>query len=58
MISMLLAFLIAFGICWFSIKGYRDLTLKNKWSVAKMIAYSFLCATLAFGILILLVVLF
>ncbi len=58
MIRMLLAFLIAFGICWFSIKGYRDLTLKDKWSVAKMIAYSFLCATLAFSILILLVVLF
>lgn len=58
MIRMLLAFLIAFGICWFSIKGYRDLTLKDKWSLLKMTAYSFLCAALAMVILIMLVILF
>ena len=58
MIKLLLAFLIAFGICWFSIKGYRDLTLKDKWSVLKMLGYSFICASLAMVFLVMLVILF
>lgn len=58
MIKMLLAFLVSFAICWFGIKGYRDLTLKDKWSLLKITGYSILCASLAMLFLVLLVILF
>ena len=58
MIKILLSFLIAFGICFFGIKGYRDLTKKDKWALTKLIAYSTLCALLAIAFLILIVILF
>lgn len=58
MVKMLFAFLISFGICWFGIKGYRNLTLKDKWSLAKLTGYSILCSTLAMVFLTVFVILF
>jgi len=58
MIKIVLAFLVSFAICWFGIKGYRELTLKDKWSFVKITAYSILCATLAMVFLTVFVVLF
>lgn len=58
MIKIILAFLIAFAICFFGIKGYRDLAGKDKWALVKLVGYSSLCAGLAIAILVSLVVLF
>lgn len=58
MIRMLLAFGIAFAICWFGIAGFRNLTGKDKWALTKLFGYSIICASLAVIILTLIVVLF
>jgi hypothetical protein len=58
MIKIVLAFLIAFGICFFGIKGYRDLSGKDKWALTKLFAYSIICALTAIVLLIMIVVLF
>ncbi len=58
MIKIILAFLVAFGICYFGIKGYRDLTGKDKWALTKLIGYSILCAVIAIAILISIVIVF
>jgi len=58
MIKIILAFLIAFGICYVGIKGFRDLTGKDKWALTKLLAYSTMCALMAIGLLISIVVLF
>ena len=58
MIKILFAFIIAFGICFFGIKGYRSLSNKDKWALTKLIAYSALCATISIIFLTLLVILF
>ena len=58
MIKLWLVFLIAFGICYFGIRGYRDLSGKDKWALTKLLAYSTMCALTAIGLLILIVVLF
>jgi hypothetical protein len=58
MFKIILAFLVAFGICFFGIKGFRDLTGKDRWALTKLVAYSTICAILAIVVLILLVILF
>ncbi len=35
MIKIILAFLVVFGVCYFGIKGYRDLSGKDKWALTK-----------------------
>jgi hypothetical protein len=58
MVKIVIAFLIAFAICYFGIQGYRDLSGKDKWALAKLVGYSFLCAFSAIVLLMLIVVLF
>jgi hypothetical protein len=58
MFKIILAFLIAFGICYFGIKGFRDLTGKDKWALTKLVIYSTICAVLAIVFLALIVILF
>ncbi len=58
MIKIILAFVIAFAICYFGIKGFRDLTGKDKWALTKLLGYSTLCAVLAIAVLIGIVVVF
>ncbi len=58
MIKIILAFVIAFAICYFGIKGFRDLTGKDKWALTKLVGYSTICAVLAIAILISIVVIF
>ncbi len=58
MIKILIAFLLAFAICYFGIDGYRKLTGKEKWALTKLAGYSILCATLALIILSTFVILF
>jgi hypothetical protein len=57
-IKIILAFLFAFGICYFGIKGYRDLSGKDKWSLIKLLGYSAMCALIAIVLLVLIVILF
>jgi hypothetical protein len=58
MIKLILAFLISFGICYFGIKSFRDLTGKDKWALTKLLAYTTICSVLAVVLLILIVILF
>ncbi len=57
MIRMLLAFGIAFAICYFGIAGFRNLTGKDKWALTKLLGYSIMCALLAVSLLVMIVVL-
>jgi hypothetical protein len=58
MIKIILAFLIAFIICFLGIKGFRELTGKDKWALTKLFAYSTMCALLAIAILVVIVIIF
>jgi hypothetical protein len=58
MIRLILAFGIAFAICWFGIAGFRNLAGKDKWALTKLFGYSIICASLAMVLLTLIVVLF
>jgi hypothetical protein len=58
MVKIILAFLITFGICYFGIKSFRDLSGKDKWALTKLLAYSTMCALTAIVLLTLIVVLF
>ena len=58
MIKILIAFLLAFAICYFGIDAYRKLTGKEKWALTKLAGYSIICAVLAIGILSAFVILF
>jgi hypothetical protein len=58
MIKIILAFFIAFVICYVGIKSFRDLTGQDKWALTKLLAYSTMCASTAIVLLILVVVLF
>lgn len=58
MIRMILAFGIAFAICYFGIAGFRNLTGKDQWALTKLLGYSIICASLAMLLLTLIVVLF
>ena len=58
MIKIILAFLFAFALGFFGIKGYRDLSGKDKWSFIKLLGYSVMCALTAIVLLVLIVILF
>jgi hypothetical protein len=58
MIKLWLAFLFVFGLCFLGIKGYRDLSGKDKWALTKLLGYSILCALMAIVLLMLIVILF
>lgn len=53
MVKIVVAFLIVFAIFYFGIQGYRDLSGKDKWALAKLIGYSLLCALTAVVLLML-----
>lgn len=58
MIKIIIAFLGAFAICFFGIKGFRDLSRKDKWALTKLLAYSTICAMLALACLAIIVFIF
>jgi hypothetical protein len=58
MIKIILAFLVVFGVCYFGIKGYRDLSGKDKWALTKLLGYSILVASLTIVVMTLIVILF
>jgi heme/copper-type cytochrome/quinol oxidase subunit 2 len=58
MFKIILFFLIVFGICFYGIKSFRDLTGKDKWALTKLVIYSTICAVLAIVFLALIVILF
>ena len=58
MIKIILAFLFVFGIFYFGIQGYRDLSGKDKWALTKLVGYSIMCSLLAIVLLMLIVILF
>jgi len=58
MLKVILSFLILFGLFFFGFKAFRYLTAKEKWKLSKLIVYSMLCATLALGALVTIVLIF
>jgi putative effector of murein hydrolase LrgA (UPF0299 family) len=58
MIRIIFAFLIVFGLFFFGIKAFRDLTKKDKWTLTKYLAYSTICAMLTTAFLVTIVILF
>ena len=58
MIKIILAFLVVFGVCYFGINGYRDLSGKEKWALTKLLGYSILVAVLTLVVLIVFVIAF
>ena len=58
MIKIILAFLVVFGVCYFSIKGYRELSGKDKWALTKLLGYSILVAVLTLVVLTVFVIVF
>ena len=58
MIKIILAFLVVFGVCYFGIKGYRNLSGKDKWALTKLLGYSILVASLTLVIMTVIVILF
>jgi len=58
MIKIILAFLVVFGVCYFGIKGYRDLSGKDKWALTKLLGYSILVAVLTLVVLTVFVIVF
>jgi hypothetical protein len=58
MIKIILAFFIAFIICFLGIKGFRELTGKDRWALTKLFAYSTMCVLLATAILAVIVTIF
>jgi hypothetical protein len=53
-----LIFFILYIFFFFGILGFRQLTGKEKWEVVKMLTYSAACATLAFIVLVVFVLVF
>lgn len=58
MIRLWLLFAILFAGFYFGIPAFRKMTGKEQWDVIKNVLYSFLCSTLAIGVMVLLVILF
>lgn len=58
MIRIILAFIVVFLITFFGIKGFIQLTGKDKWVLTKLLAYSLVCAILTTVFLVSIVVLF
>lgn len=58
MIRILFAFLVVFLITFFGIKGFVQLSGKDRWVLTKLLAYSLVCATITTVFLISIVILF
>lgn len=58
MIRMVLAFIVIFLIFFFGIKGFIQLSGKERWVLTKLLAYSLACAIITTVFLISIVVLF
>jgi hypothetical protein len=58
MFKIILAFLFVFGIFFFGIKRYRELSGSNKWELTKLVGYSIMCSLLTIVLLVLIVILF
>lgn len=58
MIRIILAFIVVFLITFFGIKGFVQLSGKDKWVLTKLLAYSLVCAIITTVFLVSLVVIF
>lgn len=58
MLSIILSFMILFGVFFLGIKAVRETTLKQKLSLTKLVGYSILCAVLAVSAMSFLVIMF
>jgi hypothetical protein len=58
MIRMLFFFLLTFLLFFLGIKGFIQLSGKDRWVLTKLLAYSLLCAIIATVFLVFIVVLF
>ena len=47
MLSIIISFLFLFGIFFFGIKAFREMTDKEKWHLTKYVGYATVCAVLA-----------
>jgi len=58
MFRIVFAFLILFGVFFFGLKAFKEITKEEKWELTKLTVYSMLCSLLALGALTIFVVLF
>lgn len=58
MVNAILAFLLLFGAFFTGIRVFRDTTMKEKWQLTKLVAYSTMCAVLTAAVLVLFVMVF
>lgn len=58
MIKIILSFLVVFGIFFFGIHTFREMTGSQRWDLTKLAAYSTICAVLTTTALIAFVVIF
>ena len=56
--KVILLFLIVFCLFFFGIQGIRATTGKEKWELTKLVSYSIICAMLALGVLVSIVIIF
>ena len=52
MIKMFSIFLIVFGLIFFGLIAFKQMTGKERWRLTKMIIYSIICATLTTAALV------
>lgn len=58
MIRIILAFLFVFGMFYFGIDAFRNMTGREKWNLTKLVTYSIMCAVLTTVVLALFVMVF
>lgn len=58
MISIILSYVVLFGLFFFGIKAVRKATKKQRWTLTKYFVYSMICSVLALGALTVFVLLF
>ena len=58
MIRIILAFLFVFGLFYFGIDAFRQMTGREKWDLTKLVSYSVMCAVLTVVALVLFVIAF
>jgi hypothetical protein len=56
--KIIFVFLITFALFFAGISGFWYLTKKEKWSMIRLLGYSFVCALLAMALLFVIVILF
>lgn len=58
MIRIIFAFAVVFGLFYFGIEAFRNMTGREKWNLTKTVSYSILCAVLTIVALSLFVIAF